>query len=170
MGIWKCKDGHVVIAASRDSDFRALLKILRLWRIVDDWLYTYDRIPDNIKQAMTLYEEIGKETIKYESRELIQRALTYSAKAARSIWRGGGIPIVARVESPSTAMKNEHWHIRRTFVEINDQKLGKFVVPANFVKMSETPPRIKWMSWEIGKDNEYVRKKYLSYSYDEKNK
>ena len=27
--------------------------------------------------------------------------------------------------------------------------------------MSESPPRVKWVSSTIGKDSEYVRKKYL---------
>lgn len=160
-GFWKCKDGYVIIAAARDQDFRAALKILNLWKIEDDWRYTYDRIPDDINQAMVLYEEIANETIKYESEELVKKAISYSAKAARSIWRGGGVPIVMKVESPTSAMENKHWHVRKSFVEINDKTLGKFVVPAHFVKMSETPPRIKWISHEIGKDNEYVRKKYL---------
>jgi hypothetical protein len=36
------------------------------------------------------------------------------------------------------------------------------IVSANFVKMSESPPRVKWVSSEIGKDNEYISKKYLN--------
>jgi hypothetical protein len=28
--------------------------------------------------------------------------------------------------------------------------------------MSETPPRVNWMSCSIGQDNDYIRNKYLS--------
>jgi hypothetical protein len=45
---------------------------------------------------------------------------------------------------------------------VEDEKLGKYTISSNFVKMSESPPRVKWVSSEIGKDDEYIRKKYLS--------
>jgi crotonobetainyl-CoA:carnitine CoA-transferase CaiB-like acyl-CoA transferase len=60
------------------------------------------------------------------------------------------------------AMENKQWHIRKAFQEVEDEKLGKYTISANFVKMSESPPRVKWVSSEIGKDNEYIHKKYLS--------
>ena len=163
-GLWKTKDGWVCIAANRDQDFRALLKILNLWKLEDDWRHSLDRIPDNISQAMVLYNEIEKGTIKYTSEELSKKALAYTAKVAKSKWRGGGFPVVMKVQTPSSAMKEKHWEIRKSFQEIDDKTLGKFIIPANFAKMTETPPRLKWVSYEIGKDNEYIRKKYLQNS------
>jgi crotonobetainyl-CoA:carnitine CoA-transferase CaiB-like acyl-CoA transferase len=160
-GLWKCKDGHVVIAAPRDHDFRALLKILGLWKLEDDWRYTPDRIPDVLDQAMTLYKAIEEKTIQYTADELVKKALEYSAKAARSKWRGGGVPIVMKVMTPPMAMQNKQFAIRRVFQEVQDDTLGKFVINTNFVKMSESPPRVKWVTCDIGKDNEYVRKKFL---------
>jgi CoA:oxalate CoA-transferase len=161
-GFWKSKDGIVAIAAPRDHDFRALLKILKLWRIEDDWRFTFDRITDILEQIEKLYGLIEAETVKYTSDELVRKALEYSIKAARSRWRGGGVPIIMKVSKPSEAMKNPHWNIRKSFLEIDDKKLGKFVIPTNFIKMSESPPRVKWISCGIGQDNEYIRKKYLS--------
>jgi CoA:oxalate CoA-transferase len=161
-GFWKSKDGIVAIAAPRDHDFRALLKILKLWKIEDDWRFTFDRITDMLDQIEKLYDLIEAETVKYTSDELIGKALRYSIKAARSKWRGGGVPIIMKVSTPSEAMQNPHWKIRKSFQEIDDKKLGKFIVPANFVKMSESPPRVKWISCGIGQDNDYIRKKYLS--------
>jgi len=160
-GHWKCKDGYVAIAAPRDHDFRALLKILKLWEIEDDWRYSSDRIPDILEQATHLHKLIEKETVKYTADELVGMALNYSKKSARSKWRGGGVPIVMRLMTPETAMENKQWHIRKTFQEFHDDALGKFTISANFVKMSESPPRVKWVSCEIGKDNEYVRDKYI---------
>jgi len=66
------------------------------------------------------------------------------------------------VQKPSETMKNKHWNIRKAFMEIDDKTLGKFTIPANFVKMSESPPRVKWISYDIGKDNDYIREKYLA--------
>jgi len=161
-GFWESKDGIVAIAAPRDHDFRALLKILKLWKIEDDWRFTFDRIPDILEQIEELYGAIQAETVKYTSDELVKMSMEYSLKAARSKWRGGGVPIIMKVQKPSETMKNKHWNIRKAFMEIDDKTLGKFTIPANFVKMSESPPRVKWISYDIGKDNDYIREKYLA--------
>jgi CoA:oxalate CoA-transferase len=160
-GHWKCKDGLVAIAAPRDHDFRALLKILGLWKVEDDWRYSFDRIPDILEQAQELHQIIEAKTMQYTCDALIKKALNYSRKAARSKWRGGGVPIVMRVMTPEMALENPQWKIRKTFQEVEDEKLGKYVVSSNFTKMSGSPPRVKWVSCEIGKDNDYVKEKYL---------
>jgi crotonobetainyl-CoA:carnitine CoA-transferase CaiB-like acyl-CoA transferase len=161
-GHWKCKDGFVAIAAPRDHDFRALLKILGLWEQEDDWRYSSDRIPDILEQALHLHRIIEEKTLQFTADELVRMALNYSRKSARSKWRGGGVPIIMKLMTPEEAMKNKQWHIRNAFQEVEDEKLGKYTISANFVKMSESPPRVKWVASEIGKDNDYIRKKYLS--------
>jgi len=160
-GLWKCKDGYVVIAAPRDHDFRALIKILGLWKLEDDWRYTPDRIPDVVDKAMVLYQAIEEKTVLYTADELVNKALKYSAKAARSKWRGGGVPIVMKVNTPPMSMESPQFKIRKIFQEVEDNTAGKFIINTGFVKMSESPPRVKWVSYDIGKDNDYVRKKYL---------
>ncbi len=160
-GYWKCKDGFVAIAAPRDHDFRALLKILGLWKLEDEWRHTPDRIPDVVENAMVLYRAIEEKTLLYTSDELVKMALSYSAKSARSKWRGGGVPIVMKVMTPPMTMESKQFGLRKVFQEVKEEIAGKFVINTNFVKMSESPPRIKWISCEIGKDNDYVRKKYL---------
>ena len=160
-GLWKCKDGFVVIAAPRDHDFRALLKILGLWKLEDNWRFTPDRIPDRVDQAMILYNAIEKKTVLYTADELVGKALAYSAKAARSKWRGGGVPIIMKMNTPPMAMASKQFEVRRVFQEIEGDGAGKLTISTSFIKMSESPPRVKWVSFEIGKDDEYVRKKYL---------
>jgi crotonobetainyl-CoA:carnitine CoA-transferase CaiB-like acyl-CoA transferase len=160
-GHWKCKDGLVCIAAPRDHDFRALLKILGLWEIEDDWRYSSDRIPDILEQATHLHKIIEEVTIKHTADDLVKMALNYSKKSARSKWRGGGVPIIMKVMTPEKAMGNKQWQIRKTFQEVEDNALGKYTISSNFVKMSESPPRVKWVSCEIGKDNDYISDKYL---------
>ncbi|MBN1381550.1 MAG: CoA transferase [Deltaproteobacteria bacterium] len=160
-GHWKCKDGFVAVAAPRDHDFRALLKILGLWEIEDDWRYSSDRIPDILEQATHLHKLIENETMKYTADELVGLALNYSKKSARSKWRGGGVPIVMKLMTPETALENPQWHVRKSFQDVEDKNLGKYKISANFTKMSESPPRIKWVSCDIGQDNDYVREKYL---------
>jgi len=161
-GHWKCKDGYVAIAAPRDHDFRALLKVLGLWEQEDDWRYSSDRIPDILEQAIHLHKIIEEKTLQFTADELVKMALNYSKKSARSKWRGGGVPIVMKLMTPEEAMENKQWHIRKAFQEVEDKKLGKYTISSNFVKMSESPPRVKWVGSEIGGDNEYIRKKYLN--------
>ena len=161
-GHWKCKDGLVAIAAPRDHDFRALLKVLGLWEQEDDWRYSSDRIPDILEQALHLHKIIEEKTLQYTADELVMMALNYSKKSARSKWRGGGVPIIMKLMTTEKAMENKQWQIRKAFQEVEDEKLGKYTISANFVKMSASPPRVKWVSSEIGKDNEYIHKKYLS--------
>ena len=161
-GHWKCKDGLVAIAAPRDHDFRALLKVLGLWEQEDDWRYSSDRIPDILEQALHLHRIIEEKTLQYTADELVSMALNYSKKSARSKWRGGGVPIVMKLMTPEQAMQNKQWQVRQAFQEVEDEKLGKYTISANFVKMSESPPRVKWVASEIGKDNDYIQKKYLS--------
>ena len=160
-GCWRCKDGLVVIAAPRDHDFRALLKILGLWKLEDDWRFTPDRIPDVVENAMILYKAIEEKTVLYTADELVNKALRYSAKAARSKWRGGGVPIVMKVNTPPMTLDNKQFAIRKIFQEAEDGTLGKFLINTGFVKMSESPPRVKWVSCDIGKDNDAVRERYL---------
>jgi len=161
-GHWKCKDGLVAIAAPRDHDFRALLKILQLWEVEDDWKHSSDRIPDILEQATHLHKIIEEKTMQYTADELVLMALNYSKKSARSKWRGGGVPIVMKVMTPEKAMENKQWQVRKTFQEVEDPDLKtKYVISSNFVKMSESPPRVKWVSCRLGQDNAYVREKYL---------
>ncbi len=160
-GFWKSKDGIVAIAASRDHDFRALLKVLKIWKHEDDWRFTFDRIPDILEKIEEFYKIIEDQTVKYTSDDLVRMALEYSIKSARSKWRGGGVPIVMKVQQPATTMQNPHWAKRHSFQDFDDPALGKFLMPVNFIKMSESPPRVKWVKCAIGQDNAYVREKYL---------
>ncbi|MCX5996897.1 MAG: CoA transferase [Chloroflexi bacterium] len=160
-GFWKSKDGIVAIAAGRDHDFRALLKVLNLWKHEDDYRFTFDRIPDILTQIEEFYKIIEEQTTKYTSGELVKKALDYSIKSARSKWRGGGVPIIMEVQKPATTRQNPHWNKRRSFQEFDDEMLGKFTMPVNFIKMSESPPRVKWVKCGIGQDNAYIREKYL---------
>jgi len=158
-GFFKCKDGYVAIAAFRDQDFRAILKILGRWDLEEDWRYLLDRITDDVDKVKQLNKEIEEAVAKYTCDELLKKFSDYARKSARSRWRGGGLPVTTKMLSPEEVLKEKHWHVRKVFVEVNDPKYGSFVVPI-CGKMSETPPRVKWISATIGKDNEYVYKKY----------
>ncbi|MCR8472254.1 MAG: CoA transferase [Candidatus Korarchaeota archaeon] len=158
-GFFKCKDGYVAIAAFRDQDFRAILKIFNRWDLEEDWRYLFDRITDDVSKAKELNREIENIVAMYTCDEIIRKFSEYARKSMRSKLSGGGLPVTAKMLTPKEVLKENHWYLRKTFVEVNDSKYGKFVVPI-CGKLSETPPRIKWVSATIGKDNEYVYRKY----------
>ena len=159
-GFLKCKDGYVTCAAAVDADFRGLLKILGKWNLENDWRYLFDRIVDDIEKAEELRAELEKETIKYTRDELTKKALTYSAKAAHDRLRGKGFPIIVPKKEPWEVLEEKHWKIRSSFQEIENPVYGKFMIPSSVPKMSESPPRVKWIRCGIGEDNDHIYDKY----------
>jgi len=159
-GYYEAKDGYVTVASVLDADFRGLLKILGRWDLENDWRFLFDRITDDVEKLKTLEAELKKELAKHARKELVSKTLSYSAKAARDRLRSKGFPIIIETRSPREVLEEKHWQIRKTFLEMNLPVCGKFMIPASVPKMSESPPRVKWIKCGLGEDNEYVYKKY----------
>lgn len=159
-GYYKTKDGYVTIAASSDADFRGLIKIFKRWDLENDWRYLLDRITDDVDKLKDLENELKKELIKYSSKDLVRKTMMYSATAARDKLRSKGFPIVVETRTPVEVLQEKHWKVRHSFAEVEHPQLGKFVVPNSIPKMSESPPRIKWLRFGLGEDNEIIYKKY----------
>jgi crotonobetainyl-CoA:carnitine CoA-transferase CaiB-like acyl-CoA transferase len=119
-----------------------------------------DRITDDIDRLEILGAELDKELAKYTRDELVKKALDYSAKASRDRLRAKGFPIIVKTLTPSEVLKEQHWKVRNTLIEVNHPTHGKFILPASVPKMSKTPPRIKQIKCGIGEDNEFIYKKY----------
>jgi len=158
-GFFKCKDGQVAIACFRDQDFRAALKILGRWDMEENWRTLLDRITDDVGKVKELNDEIEKTVARFTYDEIFKRFSAYAVKAARSKWRGGGMPVTTRMVSAAEAVDIEHWQKRSTFREVEHPVFGILALPTAG-KMSETPPRIKWISANLGEDNEYITEKY----------
>lgn len=158
-GFFKCKDGHVAIACFRDQDFRAALKILGRWDMEENWRSLLDRITDDVSKVKELNDEIEKTVAKFTYDEIFNKFSAYAVKAARSKWKGGGMPVTTRMVSAKEVMDIEHWQARRTFSEVEHPVFGVLTLPTAG-KMSETPPRIKWISGQLGEDNDFITKKF----------
>lgn len=158
-GFFKCKDGYVAIACFRDQDFRAALKILGAWKLEEEWKSLLDRITDDVDKVKELDDAVAKLVSNLTYDEISKKFADYSIKAARSRWGGGGLPVTTKMLTPKEVLEEEHWRVHKSFVEVNDFTFGKFLVPLAG-KMSETPPRIKWVSATIGQDNEHIYEKY----------
>lgn len=158
-GFFKCRDGYVAIACFRDQDFRAAMKLLGTWKLEEDWKTLLDRITDDIDKARELNEHVERAVAKFTYSEITEKFALYSVKSARSKWRGGGLPVTTRMLKPSEVMKEKHWEVRSTFSKMENPSFGLVTIPVTG-KMSKTPLRVKWISSEIGEDNDYVFKKY----------
>ncbi|WP_161807096.1 CaiB/BaiF CoA transferase family protein [Desulfatitalea tepidiphila] len=157
-GYYKAKDGYVTVAASSDSDFRGLLKILGRWDLEDDWRFLFDRIADDPEKLNELEREIKKEIAKFTRKELFDKTFAYGAKAARDKLRSKGFPMVVETRTPQEAAADKHWEIRRSFVDIEAQGAGIITLPALPPRMSETPTRINRLMTALGADNDYIWK------------
>ena len=159
-GYYQAKDGYVTVAAAADADFRGLLKIFKRWDLENDWRFLFDRITDDVEKLKGLEAEFKKEIIKHTRQELVRKTLAYSAKAARDKLRGKGFPIIVETRSPREVLQEEHWKVRQSFIEKEHPVLGKIRIPASVPKMSESPPRVKDLTCDLGKDNEEIFKKF----------
>lgn len=155
-GYYKARDGYVTVAASSDSDFRGLLKILGRWDLEDDWRYLFDRIADDPQKLEALESEIKKEIAKFTRKELFDKTFAYGAKAARDKLRSKGFPIVVETRSPQEVAADKHWEIRKSFVNIEAQGAGTITLPALPPRMSETPTRINRLMTALGADDELI--------------
>ena len=155
-GFFKCKDGFVAIACFRDQDFRAALKILGLWKLEEEWKTLLDRITDDLSRAKKLNDSVEQAVAEFTYEEIYKKFSEYSIKAARSKWRGGGLPVTTRMLRPAEVPEVRHWQERRTFV--TDEQTGALLPTAG--RLSETPLRIKWVSTGVGADNAELADKY----------
>jgi CoA:oxalate CoA-transferase len=159
-GYYETKDGYATVAASSDSDFRGLLKILGRWDLENDWRFLLDRITDDVDKLKELEKDLKKELVKHTRKELVKKAMLYGASGARDKLRSKGFPIVVETLTPTEVLQEKHWKVRNSIVEVEHPQLGKFMVPNSIPKMSESPPRIKWIRYGLGEDNDLIYKKY----------
>ncbi len=159
-GYYKAKDGYVTVASGHDAAFRGLLKILKRWDLENDWRFIFDRIADDPEKMDELEKEIKKELVKHTRKELTSKTLAYSAKAARDKLRAKGFPIVVETLSPREVLKEEHWKIRETFLELPVKDNGKITIPALPPRMSDSPSKTKWIKIGLGEDNDAVSEEY----------
>ncbi len=159
-GYYKVKDGYVTVAAGYDADFRGLLRILGRWDLENDWRYVFDRITDDVNKLRELETEFNKELKKFTRKELVAKALTYSAQAARDRLRSKGFPIVVETLTPREVLEEKHWKIRQTFLEQQHPVVGRFTIAGPVPKMSETPPTVRSVNYRLGEDNQTVYEQY----------
>ena len=71
-------------------------------------------------------------------------------------------PVVAPVCNTMEAMTDAIWLDRGLFTPVDDPVYGPVTVIQSQYKMTETPPRVKWVCRPVGYDNDHIYLRYLS--------
>jgi len=105
-----------------------------------------------LENAMALKEEMEQWSVRHTAEEILQMVLAY---------RGAGVVGMGRANLPSETLGEAHWWERGIFQVVDDPVYGKVLIQGQPVKMTETPPRVKWVCRPVGADNEFIYLKYL---------
>jgi len=148
-GYYRTADGYVAIATPTDADFRALLKVLKLWSIEPDWRYGIDRIADDIERIKELDDIMRSVVSRYRTRELIRkvikrgyltRILARVIPPLRRLERHLGSPVVVELHPIERIVQERHWYIRN-FLQIKKISNKNIVLPLSPFKFSNVRTR-----------------------------
>ena len=141
----RCKDGMIFLAGYADPNWKALCTIIDRMDLVESYHTVKDRT-DPIK-AVEIIREIEKFTLEHTREELVAMWLAY---------KGPGVTVAGEILKPDETIKLDHWYERRSLVKVREEPWGELLLQGAPVKMTETPPRLKWACREVGADNEFV--------------
>lgn len=141
----RCKDGMIFLAGYADPNWKALCSIIGRDDLVVKYASVRDRT-DPVK-AIEIIREIEEFTLARTREELVELWLAY---------KGPGVTVAGEVLKPDETIKLDHWYERRLFTKVKEEPWGELLIQGPPAKLSETPPRVKWICREIGADNEMV--------------
>jgi len=141
----RCKDGMIFIAGYTDQNFAALCSIIGRPDLPEKYPTIRDRT--NREKAFEIIREIEKFTMEKTREELVKLWLEYD---------GPGVTVAGEVLSPDETLKFEHWYERGALINRVEQPWGELLIQGAVAKMTETPPRVKWICRKPGADNELV--------------
>jgi CoA:oxalate CoA-transferase len=141
----RCKDGMLFLAGYADPNWKALCSIIDRPDLVEKYPFIKDRTDP--PKAIEIVAELEKFTLQKTREELVALWLAY---------KGPGVTVAGEILKPDETIKLSHWYERKALVKIRENPWGELLVQGMPVKMSETPPRIKWVCRQVGADNEFV--------------
>jgi crotonobetainyl-CoA:carnitine CoA-transferase CaiB-like acyl-CoA transferase len=153
------KDGAAFLGALRLEMWQAFVDMIGKW---DEWgaaewkeMAPFMSMENQLKWADMVFTE----TRKYTNEELVAMSVEYSKKGRLAPIA----PVVAPIGTPMDTLKDVNWNERGLFTPVDDPVFGPVVLAQAQYKMTETPPRVKWVCRPVGYDNGFVYLKYLSY-------
>jgi len=151
------KDGAVFIGGLRLEMWQAFVDMVGKW---DEWGAADFKATGDfmVKEAQLHWAPlVFAETRKYTNDELIEMSIRYGKEGRLAPIT----PVIAPVCNPMEAMTDANWLDRGLFTPVDDPVYGEVVVVQSQYKLTETPPRIKWVSRPVGYDNDFIYLKYL---------
>lgn len=153
-GFIRVKDGYIFIAGFSDVNFSAICTLMGRPELTRDPRFDSFLKRAKIPNAAAIKEEMEKWSVNYTADEILQMVLGY---------KGQGVVGMGRANLPSETLAEDHWWQRGCFQKVDDPEYGVVLIQGQPVKMSETPPRVKWACRPVGRDNGFVYLKYLGY-------
>ncbi len=150
---FKCKDGFTFLSGFSDINWKALCTIINRLDLREQYPTIFDRL--NIDNMKIMYKEIEKWTMAHTYDEIYDAVMNYNKNI------GEGVVVPGRISAPMETMKTENWWVRQAFEKIDDPYYKELVIANQPWKMTETPPRVKWVCRPVGADNEYIYNKEL---------
>jgi crotonobetainyl-CoA:carnitine CoA-transferase CaiB-like acyl-CoA transferase len=145
---FRCKDGFAFLSGFSDINWKALCTILNRQDLRGQYPTIFDRL--NLDNMKLMYKEIEKWTLAHTYDEIYDAVMDYNKNV------GEGIVVPGRISSPEETMKAENWWERMAFEKIEDPHYKEMVIANQAWKMTESPPRVKWICRPVGADNEYI--------------
>jgi crotonobetainyl-CoA:carnitine CoA-transferase CaiB-like acyl-CoA transferase len=148
----RVKDGWAFIAGYTDPNFHALCRIMERPDLPQDprFATVWTRVqPENER---LLREQIESWSIHRTSDEILQKVMADP---------GPGVVVFGRVESPTEVLSRENWWERGCFHKFSDPVYGDLTLQMPVWRMTETPPRIRWVCRPTGYHTGYIYQKYL---------
>ena len=152
---FKCKDGFAFLSGFADPNWKALCTIINRPDLQEKYPTIFERL--NVENMKVMYKEIEKWTMAHTYDEIFDAVMDYNKNI------GEGVVVPGRISSPMDTMKAENWWIRQALETIDDPHYGEVVIANHAHKMTETPPRVKWVCRPVGADNYYVYAKFLGF-------
>jgi crotonobetainyl-CoA:carnitine CoA-transferase CaiB-like acyl-CoA transferase len=150
---FKCKDGYAFLSGFSDINWKALCTILKRPDLQGQFPTIFDRL--NVDNMKVMYREIEKWTTARTYDEIYDAVMDYNKNIHV------GIVVPGRVTPPMETMKTENWWVRRSFEKFHDPHYGELTIANQAWKMTETPPRVKWICRPVGADNDYIYSRKL---------
>ncbi len=153
----RCREGYTFLAAYNDEAFETLMEIIERPEMAKDPRFSSFQKRTSMENKEALQDLLEEWSLRYPVDEVIERV-----QAAISKKEGRGAAVVTgKVSQPAEVLEEPNWWDRGVFQKIQDPTYGELTVQGPAWKMSETPPRLKWICRPVGADNEFIYLKYL---------
>ena len=147
------------MAAYNDEAFNTLMEIIGRPELVKDPRFS------SFMQRTSLENEEALQNIleEWSTRYPVDDVIGYVQEAISKKEGRAAAVVTGKVTHPSETLEEQNWWDRGSFVTIKDPVYGELTLQGPLWKMSETPPRLKWICRPVGADNEFIYLKYLGF-------